>query len=453
MCSPHGSLGRERTSKSAQGVPYAPVVLTSGRRSRSTSALLIATALVAGLLGLASPVAAQAVDRVDAFGYATDHGSPSATNTNRAVGMASHPSHGYWTTTARGEVSSFGGAPFHGSLGGTTLARPIVAMAATPSGDGYWLVASDGGVFAFGAAPFLGSTGAIVLNRPIVAVAVSPTGTGYWLIASDGGVFTFGDATFHGSTGGTTLNQPIVAAAGDPETGGYWLAASDGGIFAFGAPFEGSTGGTRLNSPIVSIVAESTGDGYWLAAADGGVFTFGGAPFYGSSAGTGSTEPVTAMAAMVGGAGYWLLRSPPPPRPAASGPAVPAGSGEGRRIVYSNTAQRVWLVASDGFVESTYAVSGRRNVPPAGTFSVFSKSRLAYAGHDGITMRNMVRFTRGQNLAIGFHAIPRDADGRPLQTEDDLGGYRSAGCVRQADADSERLWDFAPVGTKVVVVY
>jgi lipoprotein-anchoring transpeptidase ErfK/SrfK len=27
------------------------------------------------------------------------------------------------------------------------------------------------------------------------------------------------------------------------------------------------------------------------------------------------------------------------------------------------------------------------------------------------------------------------------------------GCVRQADADSERLWDFAPVGTTVVVVY
>ncbi len=132
---------------------------------------------------------------------------------------------------------------------------------------------------------------------------------------------------------------------------------------------------------------------------------------------------------------------------------MPAGSGSGRRIVYSNTAQRVWLVEEDGNVTSTYAVSGRRNVPPAGTFSVFSKSRTAYAGHDGITMRNMVRFTRGETLAIGFHSIPRDAFERPLQSENDLGGYRSAGCIRQADADSERLWDFAPVGTKVVVTY
>jgi hypothetical protein len=413
--------------------------------------LVLVLALLASLLGVASPAAAQAVDRIDAFGGAVDRGSPAASPTNRAVGIAAHPGGGYWTTTARGEVSSFG-APFHGSLGGTALARPVVAITATPKGDGYWLVASDGGVFAFGAARFAGSTGALRLNQPVVAMAATPTGDGYWLVARDGGVFSFGDAVFRGSTGGIRLNQPIVGAAADPEGLGYWLVAADGGTFAFGAPFEGGAGGTPLRSPVVAIVAEPGGRGYWLAAADGGVFTYGGAPFAGSSAGSPSTEQVTAMAAAAPGGGYWLLRSPLPPRP-ATGAALPAGSGEGRRVVYSNTAQRVWLVGGDGTVESTYAVSGRRNVPPAGTYAVFSKSRTAYAGHDGITMRNMVRFTRGERLAIGFHSIPRDAFGRPLQGEDDLGGYRSAGCVRQADADSERLWDFAPVGTKVVVVY
>lgn len=429
----------------------------SPRRPRPAVALLLALSFVLGVLGFAAPATAQAVDRIDAFGYATDHGSPAASPTNRAMAIAAHPGHGYWTTTARGEVSSFGGAPFHGSLGGTALARPIVAMASTPRGDGYWLTASDGGVFAFGAARFYGSTGATRLNQPVVAMAATPSGNGYLLIARDGGVFTYGDARFHGSTGGIRLNQPIVSGASDPQTGGYWLAASDGGVFAFGAPFEGSSGGVRLVSPVVSVVAEPNGRGYWLAAADGGVFTYGGAPFHGSSGGRATGESVTSMATMgVGGAGYWLLRSPnppPPPPPPSSGPGVPDGSGTGRRIVYSNTAQRVWLIEDDGRVASTYAVSGRRNVPPAGTFSVFSKSRVAYAGHDGITMRNMVRFTRGETLAIGFHAIPRYPSGAPLQTEDDLGGFRSAGCVRQADADSERLWDFAPVGTKVVVVY
>ena len=77
--------------------------------------------------------------------------------------------------------------------------------------SGYWTVASDGGIFAFGDAEFFGSTGAVSLNKPIVGMAATPTGNGYWLTASDGGIFAFGDATFHGSTGDIPLNKPIVA--------------------------------------------------------------------------------------------------------------------------------------------------------------------------------------------------------------------------------------------------
>jgi hypothetical protein len=134
------------------------------------------------------------------------------------------------------------------------------------------------------------------------------------------------------------------------------------------------------------------------------------------------------------------------------GPPLPAGSGTGRRIVYSNPGQRVWLVDGDGFVEKSYLVSGKRGEPNAGTYRVYSKSRVTSAGHDGITMRNMVRFAHGDRLPIGFHSIPRDANGNPLQSEDDLGGYRSAGCIRQADSDAAHLWDWAPIGTKVVVL-
>jgi len=55
-----------------------------------------------------------------------------------------------------------------GSLGGQKLNSPIVAMAATTTGDGYWLFAADGGVFAFGDAAFMGSTGGIRLVKQIV---------------------------------------------------------------------------------------------------------------------------------------------------------------------------------------------------------------------------------------------------------------------------------------------
>ena len=141
--------------------------------------------------------------------------------------------------------------------------------------------------------------------------------------------------------------------------------------------------------------------------------------------------------------------APPPPAPAA--PAVPPGSGTGRRIVYCVNCQRVWLVEENGSAR-THPVSGRAGVPRNGTYKVFSKSERAVAGSRKATMRHMVRFARGRTLAIGFHSIPRDLKGRPIQSESELGRYRSLGCVRQADRDALTLWNFAPIGTKVVVV-
>ena len=133
-------------------------------------------------------------------------------------------------------------------------------------------------------------------------------------------------------------------------------------------------------------------------------------------------------------------------------PPVPAGSGSGRRIVYDNDGQRVWLVEADGSVHDSYAVSGRRDTPKPGVYAVFSKSPKAWAGHGGITMNHMVRFTRGRSLAIGFHSIPIRPGGRPLQTLAALGTYQSAGCVRQSDAKAELLYHWADVGTTVVVL-
>jgi hypothetical protein len=156
----------------------------------------------------------------------------------------------------------------------------------------------------------------------------------------------------------------------------------------------------------------------------------------------------------------WKLITPPrrpaPPRPAPApapppAPTAPAGSGSGKRIVYCVSCQRVWLVEADERVSKTHPVSGRAGVPRRGTYKVFSKSMNAIAGSRKATMTHMVRFARGRTLAIGFHAIPRDRRGRPIQSESELGSYRSLGCVRQADADAVALWNFAPIGTKVVV--
>ena len=133
--------------------------------------------------------------------------------------------------------------------------------------------------------------------------------------------------------------------------------------------------------------------------------------------------------------------------------ALPAGTGTGRRIVFDQSAQRVWLVSGGKKVDRTYLVSGSvsDNLHP-GTYSVYSRSEQAWGIDDSGTMRWFVRFTQGDTgAAIGFHDIPID-DGKPVQTQAQLGTPQSHGCIRQKESDAKALWAFAPIGTTVVVV-
>ncbi|QZY30058.1 L,D-transpeptidase [Nocardioides coralli] len=131
---------------------------------------------------------------------------------------------------------------------------------------------------------------------------------------------------------------------------------------------------------------------------------------------------------------------------------LPADSGEGRRVVFSEGQQRVWLVNREGRVRRTYLVSGsiHDNLDP-GTYQVYSRSMTAIGIDDSGTMRYFVRFARGDTgAAIGFHDIPVD-DGRPLQGVEELGTPTSHGCIRQQRKHARLMWDFAPLGTTVVV--
>lgn len=132
--------------------------------------------------------------------------------------------------------------------------------------------------------------------------------------------------------------------------------------------------------------------------------------------------------------------------------ALPSGSGEGKRVVFSESRQRVWLVDQASRVVRTYLVSGSLydNLDP-GAFSVYSRSEDAVGVDDSGTMKYFVRFTTGdEGAAIGFHDIPVD-QGQPVQRVADLGTPLSHGCIRQHRSDAIALWDFAPVGTTVVV--
>jgi lipoprotein-anchoring transpeptidase ErfK/SrfK len=132
---------------------------------------------------------------------------------------------------------------------------------------------------------------------------------------------------------------------------------------------------------------------------------------------------------------------------------VPNKSGTGRRIVYANRQQRVWVINADNEVIRTFPVSGMLGQPGKGTFSVFSKSPTSYSPEfAGVTFRFMTRFAIGRNGGnIGFHEIPV-RNNKPMQTVDELGAFKGSGCLRSSTQDALFIYQWATLGTKVVVV-
>lgn len=134
-------------------------------------------------------------------------------------------------------------------------------------------------------------------------------------------------------------------------------------------------------------------------------------------------------------------------------PAPDVGLEGVPHIIYGRGDQMVWLVEADGTLTDSYQVSGRADSPAAGRYEVFSKSRHTRSRDGSLRMEYMVRFVkRAPGRSIGFHSIPVTLAGAPVQTEEELGLYRSAGCVRQSDGKAEQLYNWADVGIPVVVL-
>jgi hypothetical protein len=134
--------------------------------------------------------------------------------------------------------------------------------------------------------------------------------------------------------------------------------------------------------------------------------------------------------------------------PQGNGPAPPWNSGAGRRIVYCNSCQRAWHVSEDGDWY-TFPVSGKAGVPSPGAYRVIR--RLAPGGSGNLILPWFVGFAYGSTTDIGFHGIPLRPDGSPIQSDAELGQFRSHGCVRESQSDAVRTWNFGSVGTPVIV--
>ena len=134
-------------------------------------------------------------------------------------------------------------------------------------------------------------------------------------------------------------------------------------------------------------------------------------------------------------------------------PPLPANSGTGKRVVYDRAGQRVWAVDKNDRVIRSWLVSGSKyNNEVPGEHVVYSRSEVSTAWNGKALLPKMIRYTKTKIGAIGFHGIPRHvSDGSRYMKDSELGTRLSGGCTRQSDLDASFMWDFAQVGTKVVV--
>ena len=127
----------------------------------------------------------------------------------------------------------------------------------------------------------------------------------------------------------------------------------------------------------------------------------------------------------------------------------------GKRIVYDKALMTVWLIDKNDQVVARYPVVGRFDRPAKGTYHVFSKSPKAYNPNSKVTFNWMNRFTYGPDTksAIGFHAIPRYYNGKPMHSTKQLGlAIARGGCVRLSEKAAKEVYDFLKVGDTVVVL-
>ncbi len=134
----------------------------------------------------------------------------------------------------------------------------------------------------------------------------------------------------------------------------------------------------------------------------------------------------------------------PEPEESAT-PAVPEGSGTGRRIVYSLGDKRVWLVDASDATRRSFTVWPGTVSPAPGTYTIGSRTE-ATTGSDGVQVENIVYFALAEGISVGFsNAVDGSSPPPPAS------GAKTGG-IRLQKADGEALWAFGTKGTTVTVV-
>ncbi|GAA3734957.1 hypothetical protein [Streptomyces tremellae] len=133
-----------------------------------------------------------------------------------------------------------------------------------------------------------------------------------------------------------------------------------------------------------------------------------------------------------------------PQRPRRDPAALPAHSGQGARVVYALKGDRVWLVDDGDKVARTFTVRPSTVDPEPGSYAVTSRTDRI-TGSDGVPIEHVVLFAKNEGVVIGFSSAQDGSMASPDPS-------KKTGGVRARLADGTALWNFATLGSKVVVV-
>ncbi|MGW0187132.1 hypothetical protein ACWDV7_15410 [Streptomyces sp. NPDC003362] len=175
---------------------------------------------------------------------------------------------------------------------------------------------------------------------------------------------------------------------------------------------------------------------------------------------TGAIAAVAVLAVQAGqGTRPVATATDPTPSPTASASAsadpkpkatpsnvVPEGSGTGRRIVYSLSQDRVWLIDASDSPRRTFAVWPGSVDPDPGTYPVGTRSEPVTSGSDGVRIEHIIYFAAKSGVNIAFSHAVDGASPPPAAAGTQTGG------IRTNKADGTALWAFATTGTPVRVV-
>jgi hypothetical protein len=131
------------------------------------------------------------------------------------------------------------------------------------------------------------------------------------------------------------------------------------------------------------------------------------------------------------------------PHTTAPPPPVPAHSNTGKRIVYSLSQSRVWVVPPSGQV-STFLVQAGTVPATPGTYFVTGRHTTG-TGADGVAIEHAVFFEYTQETWVAFSAAIDDTVTKPKAS-------LHTGAVRAHRADETKIWNNTVTGSTVVVL-